>query len=317
MFRDAVDLVEKSNDIYLVAHVNPDGDAIGSTFAVYFALKQMGKNAHVIMPSYSGVFSFLPGVETEAKVNSVKEDKYDLLIALDSSDRSRLAMSEEDYNKADKVIMIDHHELSDPYGDFRYIYEKKSSASEIAYMFIKALGVKVEENIATLIYAGIMTDTGSFNYANTDSDTLRATAELLDAGAKFVNVCKKLNDTMKEAKLKLVAKTIDNMEVYNDGKFRYSYVSYDEINKLGLDDEESEGMTNYLRSVEGTEVSAYVRGRSDGTLKVSMRSAGRVDVSKICISFGGGGHDRAAGYTMRGTYEEEKERLIKAVGEMI
>ena len=122
---------------------------------------------------------------------------------------------------------------------------------------------------------------------------------------------------MKEAKLKLIAKTIDNMEVLYDGKMRYSYVSYEEIKNLGINDEDSEGMTNYLRSVEGTEIAVYVRGRSDGTNKVSMRSGGKLDISKIAIEFGGGGHPRAAGYTMKDDVEVEKEKLIKAVGEML
>ena len=162
-----------------------------------------------------------------------------------------------------------------------------------------------------------MTDTGSFNYSNANSDTFRVVADLLDNGAKAVEVCKKLNDTMKEAKLKLIAKTVDNMEVYYDGKMRYSYVSYQEIQELGLGDEDAEGMTNYLRAVEGTEVAVYVRGKSDGSLKVSMRSGGKVDTSKIAIAFGGGGHPRAAGYTMKESLEIEKEKLIKAVGEML
>ena len=315
MFKEAREIVKNSKSVYVVAHINPDGDAIGSTFAVYFTLKKLGKDVHVIMPSYSTVFEFLPGVEYS--VENAKEDEYDLLIALDASDKTRLAMSEEDYNKAKKVIMLDHHQISNPYGDFRYINDLKSSASEIAYLFIKSLEVDFDENIATLLYTGIMTDTGSFNYSNASSDTFRVVADLLDNGAKAVEVCKKLNDTMKEAKLKLIAKAVDNMEVYYDGKMRYSYISYQEIKELGLGDEDAEGMTNYLRAVEGTEVAVYVRGKSDGSLKVSMRSGGNIDTSKIAIAFGGGGHPRAAGYTMKESLEIEKEKLIKAVGEML
>ena len=113
MFKEAREIVKNSKSVYVVAHVNPDGDAIGSTFAVYFALKKLGKDVHVIMPAYSTVFEFLPGVEHS--VENVKEEEYDLLIALDASDRTRLAMSEEDYNKAKKVIMLDHHQISNPY----------------------------------------------------------------------------------------------------------------------------------------------------------------------------------------------------------
>lgn len=313
MFKEAKELIDNSKKIYIVAHVNPDGDAIGSTFAVYFALKKLGKDVHVVMPSFSEVFEFLPGVES--RVDNIEED-YDLLIALDSSDYTRLAISEEEYNRAKKVIMLDHHQISQPYGDFRYINDQKSSASEIAFLFIKSLEVEIDENIATLLYTGIMTDTGSFNYSNATPDTFRVVAELLENGAKAVDVCKRLNDTMKEAKLKLLAKAIDNMEVFYNGKMRFTYISYEEIEGLGIHDEDAEGMTNYLRAVEGTEVAVYVRGKSDGTYKVSMRSNGSVDVSKIAISFGGGGHPRAAGYTMT-DIQKDKEKLIKAVGEML
>ena len=315
MFNEAIKMVKEANLIYISAHINPDGDAIGSTFAVYFALKQLGKDVHVVMPSYSEVFEFLPGVED--RVDSIKEDSYDLLIALDSSDHTRLVISDDEYERAKKVIMLDHHQIARPYGDFRYINDNKSSASEIAYLFIKELGVEFDSNIATLLYTGIMTDTGSFNYSNTSSDTLRVTEQLVDYGAKTVEVCKRLNDTIKESKLKLLAKSIDNMEVFYDGKVRYTYVDYLTINGLGIHDEDAEGMTNYLRSVEGTEVAVYVRGKSDGSIKVSMRSNGNVDISKIAISFGGGGHPRAAGYTMQDNIDVGKEKLIKAIGEML
>ena len=315
MFNEAIKMVKEANLIYISAHINPDGDAIGSTFAVYFALKQLGKDVHVVMPSYSEVFEFLPGVKD--RVDSIKEDSYDLLIALDSSDHTRLVISDDEYERAKKVIMLDHHQIAIPYGDFRYINDNKSSASEIAYLFIKELGVEFDSNIATLLYTGIMTDTGSFNYSNTSSDTLRVTAQLVDYGAKTVEVCKRLNDTIKESKLKLLAKSIDNMEVFYDGKVRYTYVDYLTINGLGIHDEDAEGMTNYLRSVEGTEVAVYVRGKSDGSIKVSMRSNGNVDISKIAISFGGGGHPRAAGYTMQDNIDVGKEKLIKAIGEML
>lgn len=311
-FEKAKKIIDCSNIIYIVAHINPDGDAIGSSFGLYYALKSIGKDVHVICPNYSDNFNFLPGI-SEAK-SSVTEDLYDLLICLDSSDNTRLAISKTDYDKAKKIIMLDHHQKSHPYGDVRYINDKLSSASEIVYNFIKYLNIPFNEESATLIYTGMMTDTGSFNYSNTSSTTHRAVAELLDVGIDFSNICKKLNDTIKESKLKLIEKTISNMEVYYDGKLRYSYVDYDTMIKLGINDEEAEGMANYLRMVEGTEVAVYVRGKSDGSIKVSMRSNNYVDISKIAIAFGGGGHPRAAGYTMQDDIELEKKKLIDIIG---
>ena len=276
MFEQAKKIIEESNTIYIVAHVNPDGDAIGSTFAIYFALKKMGKDAHVVMPDHSTVFDFLPRIDEHVKTIDV--ESYDLLIALDSSDNTRLAIPREDYDKAKKII---------------------------------------DKDMATMLYTGIMTDTGCFNYNNTSARTMRVVAELLDIGAENFLVNKKINDTIQESKLRLVAKTVDNIESFYDNKLKYSYVSYDEIHALGILDEDAEGMTNYLRSIAGTEFAVYVRGKSDGSIKVSMRSGGRIDVSKVAIEFGGGGHPRAAGYTMQDPYEIGKEKLIKAIGEMI
>lgn len=312
---EAKKIIDASKTIYIVGHKNPDGDCIGSTFGLYFAFKKYGKEAKVIMPKYSDSFNFLPEIETA--VSSVEEEEYDLLITVDSSSMDRLAMSEEDFKKAKKIMMFDHHEESAPFGDYRYIDATRPATAEIIYQFIDFLKIPIDQTIATYLYTGIMTDTGSFNYESTKPSTLLIASKLLETGIDFAYICKRLNDTMKEAKLKLIAKTIDRMEVYFDGKLRYSYVDYDTIEKLGLDEEDAEGMTNYLRKVEGTEVAVYVRGKKDGTAKVSLRSGGQVDVSKIAIQFGGGGHKRAAGYSMMEDIEMEKQKLINLVEVML
>ncbi|MEG2348645.1 MAG: bifunctional oligoribonuclease/PAP phosphatase NrnA [Clostridia bacterium] len=315
MFEEAKKLVEEAKDIYLVAHINPDGDAIGSEFGLAIALNKIGKNAKVIMPTCSDSFKFLPYILDA--VENVKEDNYDLLICLDSSDKERLAIKTEDYNKAKKVLMIDHHVKKDVYGDVACIDNNLPAASELVYNFINYLGVEIDKDIATFLYTGIVTDTGSFNYSSTKSSTLIVASNLIETGINFSDICKKLNDTIKEEKLRLISKTIDNMEVYFEGKLRYSFVDYDTILSLGLDEEDAEGMTNYLRMVENTEVAVYVRGKSDGTNKVSMRSGGNIDVSKIAMDFGGGGHMRASGYTMGKNYKSSKKELLKKIGEMI
>ena len=315
-FEQAKELIEKSKSIYIVAHVNPDGDAIGSTYGMYFALKKIGKDVHVIMPEYSDTFKFLPDIMMICE-KEVYVEEYDILIALDASDKTRLAISEQNYNRAKHVIMLDHHQIAHPYGDVRYINDNMSSSSEVVFNFINYLGVEFTPKMATYLYTGIMTDTGSFNYSNTSPDTHKAVASLIEAGADHVAVCKKINDTIKEEKLRLIAKTIDNMEVYLDGKLRYSLVDYDTIHNLGLDEEDAEGMTNYLRMVKGTEVGIYVRGKRDGTYKVSMRSNGNVDLSKIAIQNGGGGHPRAAGFTIYEDLEKVKNEVIKAVEVML
>lgn len=312
MFEQAKKLINDSSTIYVVGHIGPDGDSIGSAFGMCLALRKMGKKSNVIMQNYSDSFSFLPGINEAVK--TVEEDSYDLLICVDSSDEKRLDISLEDFNKAKKKLMIDHHKQVRSYGDVNCIDTELPAASEIVYNFLNYLSVDIDKTIGMYIYTGLMTDTGSFNYSSTKPSTLRAVANLVEIGVDFSYICDRLNHTLKEAKLKLIAKTIENMEVYFDGKFRYSYIPYSEIYKLGLDEEDAEGMTNYLRLPEGTEVAVYVRGKSDGTNKVSMRSGGKLDVSQIAIQFGGGGHVRAAGYTMKEDIEKEKQELINIIG---
>lgn len=319
MFVKPKEIIEKSDTIYLVAHVNPDGDAIGSTFALCKALQKIGKKAHVIMPSYSDTFSFLPDIKEAVKM--VEEDEYDLLICLDSNSKERLAISDVDFKKAKKVLMLDHHEIKtnncNKYADVEYVDSNLPATCEIVYNLIEYLGIDIDVNIATYLYAGILTDTGSFRYSSTKPSTFLVASKLIAKGIDFTYIARKLTDEIKEAKLKLISKTIGNMEVYFNGRLRYSYVNYDTIKSLGLDDEDAEGMTNYLRMVEGTDVAIYVRGKSDGTNKVSMRSSENVDVSKIAIEFNGGGHKRASGYTMYSDYESEKELLINKIGELM
>ncbi len=315
MFEEAQELVNKSKTIYVVGHENPDGDAIGSSYAICLALRKMGKEANVIMPICSDTFKFLPNIDIA--VDNVKKHSYDLLIAVDSSSKERLAITDEDFNEAKKVLMIDHHVIDKTYGDVCLIEPEKPATCEIMYNFITKLGVDIDKDIASYLYLGIVTDTGSFNYSSTLPSTLIIASKLIETGINFSYICQMVNHTMKEGKLRLIAKTIDNMEEYYDGKFRYSYVDYNTIKNLGLDDEESEGMTNYLKTVENTEISAYVRQRSDKTYKVSLRSNGKVDVSKIAIPFGGGGHQRAAGYTMNDELNIGKNKLIDIVGVML
>lgn len=315
MFKEAKELVEKSKTIYIVGHKNPDGDAIGASFATHFALKKLGKISKVIMPSMSDTFNFLPNIDE--CIDRVLEDEYDLLICVDASNPERLACTEEDFKKAKKILVIDHHKIIKLYGDVNCVDTTMPASCELIYNFLVELDVEIDEKIATYLYTGIMTDTGSFNYETTKPSTHLIASKLLEIGVNFSYICKKLNNTMRESKLRLLAKTIDNMERYFDGKLIYSYIDNETLSKLGINDEDAEGMTNYLITVYGTQVAVYVREKSNGEKKVSMRSGKKIDVSKIAIAFGGGGHARAAGYTMNSDYEKAKNDLLDVIEVML
>lgn len=308
MYKEAVKAIKKAKTIYIATHVNPDGDAVGSSMALYCTLQKMGKNVKVIIPKYSYIFDRFPSIDET--VSGIAEEKIDLLIVTDSSDLARVAIPKEDISKAEKIICIDHHKTNALYGDINIIDTNAPAACEVVYGLVKKLKVDIDLAIGTYIYAGIMTDTGSFKYSNTRVSTLEIAAELVKRGVVFSEIARDLLDTIKESKLKLLSKYITNLESIEDGKIRYCLIEYADIEALGVDDEDSEGMTNYGQMIQGTEVSIYVRGKEDGSYKVSMRSNGNVELSSIALSYGGGGHARAAGFPLEASEKDENKRVI-------
>ncbi len=316
MFNKARKLINEASSIYIVSHINPDGDAIGSAFAMYFALKNMGKDVNVLMPKYGTRYEFLEYINLAKK--EVNESEYDLLICMDASDLERLNISKEDYLKAKKVIVIDHHVKKPMDADVLVIDMEAPATAQIVYDLLMSQNIPIDKNIAECIYLGLLTDTGSFNYQRTTGKTMRIAAEMIDKGIDFALICKKMNDTIKESKLHLINLAINNMEKYMDGKIRYTQVEKSDLDRLGVELEDADGVTNYLRMIEGTKVSIYVRGIQNGEYKVSMRSDGHVDISGICIGFGGGGHIRAAGFGVKaGEIDKVKKELLEVVGDVL
>lgn len=308
--------IKKAKKIYIVGHVNPDGDSIGACFSLALALRKIKKDVNVIMSSHSHIFDFFP------HINDVKcsiDEEIDLLILVDASEVSRTVLTEYDMKNVKNVIKIDHHRSNVLANECDIVDSTSPATCQIIYEFLKDIKVKIDKDIAMYIYAGIVTDTGSFNYSATTKRTLEIASKLVATGFDFSYVCRKLNDTMHESKLKLIAETVKNMETYLDGDIRYSFVPYSFMIKNGIGDEDAEGMSNYLRKIEGTKIAVYVRENSKGKYKVSLRSNEDVDLSDIAIHFNGGGHKRAAGYTMDldKDYNSNKEDLFKKMNEKI
>ncbi len=315
-YTNTLNEMRKANKIYIAGHVNPDGDSIGSSFGLYLALKKIGKDVNVIMSSHSYIFDFFEHMD-EAKTSI--DEEIDLLIIVDSSDVSRTIISEEELKRVKQIIRIDHHISNFQVGPFDIVDTKAPATCQIVYEFLTDSNINIDKDIATYLYSGIVTDTGSFNYSSTTKRTMEIAANLIDTGIDFSYICRKLNDTMRESKLRLIAKTVDSMEVYHDGGVRYSFVPYSFMKENSIDDEDAEGMSNYLRKIEGTKIAVYVRENSKGKFKVSLRSNEEIDLSTIAIYFGGGGHKRAAGYTMDldKDYETNKRELFMQIDKMI
>ncbi len=311
-FEKAKELILNAQTICLVGHTKPDGDAIGSIGALYHLLTEMGKEAYMIIPDITPKFSFLPDIDKV--VDRIPEDKeIDLLICLDCSEIvKRTVLTTDDVARAKKVLVIDHHKGVALEGDVKIIDSEAPANCEIIYRLIKFMFMDISKNVATYLYLGIMSDTGSFNYERTTGNTYRIAGDLVDHGIDFIGICKKLNDTYSETKMTLMSKLVVNMETYFCGSLRISVLDEEDITKTYATEDDAEGLVRYLRGIEGTVVAVYFRWTPGGVYKVSVRTEEPVDASKLAKEFGGGGHKRAAGFETTDP-KETKEKLIQIV----
>ena len=302
--------IKKSKNIVIVTHENPDGDAVGSSLAMYHALKGLKKNVDIIIPEYAKCFNELPGIDEVIK----ESDKvYDLAISLDAATDKLLNVWVKYFREADQRIVIDHHSTNTMFGDINYVDLSAPACAQVVYMLIKHYRWKITPEIGTCIMAGIITDTGGFQYSGVSRDTFNIAAELLDAGVNISKVYKKVFDTKTKSSFELRRIAIDRMEFLEDGKIAFTYVTNEDERKVNAGVGDYEGIVSEGRSVEGVEVSIFLHELKDGEFKISLRSNSYVNVSDVCIMFGGGGHIRAAGAKMTADPLVIRDKVVNEV----
>ncbi len=303
--------IKKADAIVLLTHETPDGDAIGSSLGLKLALEKLGKNADLIMTSYARTFDFLPGANGIKRKSDIKE--YDLAISLDCATFKRLD-NREYFENAKKTIVIDHHGSNNMYGDINYVNPVAPACSEILLAILSYYEIEVDVKIGTCLMTGIITDTGGLQYSATTADTFEYAAELLRKGVDIADICKRTLQTKTKANFELQKRVMDRLELLEDGKVAFSYIDQKDLDEVKAEEGDHEGLVNIGRSIEGVEVSIFIRQKdNEEAYKVSMRSGSYVNVSDVCLMFGGGGHPRAAGALVQGNVEQVKEKLLKEV----
>ena len=302
--------IKKSKNIVIVTHENPDGDAVGSSLAMYHALKGLKKNVDIIIPEYAKCFNELPGIEEVIK----ESDKvYDLAISLDAATDKLLNVWVKYFREADQRIVIDHHSTNTMFGDINYVDLSAPACAQVVYMLIKHYRWKITPEIGTCIMAGIITDTGGFQYSGVSRDTFNIAAELLDAGVNISKVYKKVFDTKTKSSFALRRIALDRMEFLEDDKIAFTYITNEDERKVNAGVGDYEGIVSEGRSIEGVEVSIFLHELKDGEFKISLRSNSYVNVSDVCIMFGGGGHIRAAGAKMTADPLVIRDKVVNEV----
>ncbi len=303
--------IKKAGSIVLLTHETPDGDAIGSSLGLKLALEKLGKNADLIMTSYAKTFNFLPEVDKIKTESDIKE--YDLAISLDCATFKRLD-NREYFENAKETIVIDHHGSNNMYGDINYVNPVAPACSEILLAILSYYEIDIDVKIGTCLMTGIITDTGGLQYPATTADTFEYAAELLRKGVDIADICKRTLQTKTKANFELQKRVMDRMELLEDGKVAFSYINQKDLDEVNAEEGDHEGLVNIGRSIEGVEVSIFIRQKdNENAYKVSMRSGSYVNVSDVCLMFGGGGHPRAAGALIQGSVEQVKEKLLNEV----
>jgi bifunctional oligoribonuclease and PAP phosphatase NrnA len=298
----------------LTTHEGPDGDALGSLLALHQLLGQMGKDSVMFLAAKEFPlpleYRFLPLTDVFHEAPADVDSR--TLVFLDCGNIDRMPV---DFLQRDgaRVVNIDHHHDNTLFGTVNLVDTKASCTAEIVWRLASLLDLRITPEIATALYVGLVTDTGKFMYENTDPDSHRMAADLIEAGVNVDEIYRRLYERVPIEKAKLVARAIENIERFDGDRLALTYVSREDYAATGASDLLTEGIIDHVRALEGTVVAGVIRDKTDGgrtARKVSLRSSdGEVDVSAIAREQGGGGHMRAAGFGTDLPYGEIVEFL--------
>lgn len=313
-WHDVIDVILKTNTIYILPHVDADGDALGSSLALAVALTKLNKNASVILEeNVQETYNFLPYIDKVKVFLGENIGDNSLVIALDTGDIERLGARSAIFAAAAKTINIDHHSTNTQFAQQNIVDSHASATAELIYFLLKEMHIDIDHDIALCLYVAISTDTGNFKYSNTTSTTHAIVSELLSQDLDIANVLKKLYDTVSLEKVILIGKVINTIELEECKKIATMVISSTMIQESGAKKEDYDGIVNIGRNIKGVEVSVLFTELDSGNIKVNLRSNDYVDVSKIASEFSGGGHQRAAGCTIKGDLQNVKIKVINRV----
>ena len=310
--------IKDGQHLLIASHAEPDGDAVGCLIALGLALRGFGKKATLYNPSpIPAVYRFLPGVEQIERYIKTAHT-YDTAIMLDCGDLVRVGEAAATISKIPTIINIDHHVSNTGFGHFQLVDTTACATAEIVYRLIKALEIPFEKAMATSLYTGILTDTGSFRFSNTNKAAFRISKEMTAAGVDPHGVAQHVFGSYSLGRIKLLNMALNSIEISDNGKLSMMTVTRSMLNTTGTNTEDLDGMINYARRIEDVRVAALIQEIKNGGGKftnmnhyhVSLRSDSSVDVAKIAGNFGGGGHASAAGFQIESTLVALKTKII-------
>jgi phosphoesterase RecJ-like protein len=311
------DVIDDHELVFALPHIRMDGDTLGSAVALCLTLRELGKEAYVItgeeIPRYLGIVDARTLITPQRADEIISEKPEYLAAAIDYAEKTRTEGREKYFDNAKTSICFDHHATSSPVCDFNIIEPDSGSTAEVIYHFIEANELPFTEEIAVALYVGVVTDTGKFQYSSVTSETHRIVGALIDLGADVAEINNCVYDNVAIGQILLERSLLDSLEFEAEGKIAVGAVTRADFDRADAKDSDTEGLSEKLRSIEGVEVSIFLRETKDGKVKVSLRSKDSFDVSALSSEYGGGGHERAAGFTVDLDIESIRDKLIADV----
>lgn len=320
MYEAFAQLLQQHDRIGVISHFRPDGDAIGSSIALALALRAMGKEVHLWNEdTVPARYAFLKGAELMEPLPSAWPQGMGLLICVDAGDWKRLGDAAMAVMAAAPVkVNIDHHDTNSLYGDLNIAEGGEAATGFVLYRMFRELGVKLTPAIATALYVAISTDTGSFQYASTTPEVMRATADLIEAGVDVQDVNRRVYQEIPLTTLIVNREVLNNMVVEEDGMLSHYTMEGGTRERLGITMEDTKDLVDIIRVIQGVKASVIFELLDDGRVRASLRSKDpRVNVAEVAQRFGGGGHCMAAGIRMRGELAECRQKVLEALREAL
>lgn len=309
--KDCADIIGKYRSFLILTHASPDGDTLGSAFALKRALQKIGKSSKVVCnDDIPQKYSFLWDGITNEDVD------FEAVIAVDVADLKLLG-EKTNREYGDRIVLaIDHHRSHRDYAENTFLCNKASNAENI-YALVNEMNIDIDTGIATCIYCGMATDTGCFLFTNTTPETHKTAAVLMENGADYALVNRLMFETKTASYLKLEQMALGTIELHFGGKCALMQITQEMFRESNSNEGECDGIASLPRKIEGVLIGITIREKANGHYKVSIRTVEPYDAAEICGHFGGGGHNRAAGCEFECSLEEAKSTLLKFIGEKV
>jgi len=305
----------KGSSNLITGHINPDGDALGSALAFKLILDSKGVDSDVSFDMKGNVPSNLNHLPIDLIIDNPKEN-YDSVYVFDCGNSERLGDLEGLALSSERVIVVDHH-INPSFGDIQIIDSKAASTTQVLYREIISSNIDIDKNIANCLMTGLITDTGRFQYSNTDNEVFEIASKLMLCGAELTSISDNIYGSIPMNAIKLQSEVLNRIELHEEEELVVSYVLQEDYLKYNIESSETDFLIDSIRLVKESNIALLLKEQKDKSFKGSLRSRNELDVQQVASIFGGGGHKAASGFSTNLSMNEIKNKVKNAIKSQI